>query len=80
MSLGKAAYEAFAYARHWKTFNGETMPTWEAQQENMREAWQQSAEAVIAAYVDAFQGNDDVKAHIDAIVDKRINRGFSPVQ
>lgn len=48
-NLGQLAYETYAEARDWKTYNGSPMPSWEEQDEGLRSAWIQAAETVAHA-------------------------------
>jgi len=47
--LGKVAYEAYGEARSWKTVAGEEMPRWEEQSQELRDAWDAAAQAVVLA-------------------------------
>lgn len=45
--LGKIAYEAYGSNVEWKTFSGGKMPSWEDQNERLKQAWNAAAEAVL---------------------------------
>ena len=47
---GRIGYEAYARFTGGKTFDGRTMPTWDALPERIRDAWAVAASAVIAAH------------------------------
>jgi len=44
--LGKVAYDAYGAARGWVVFDGGSMPTWEDQTPELRDAWDAAAQAV----------------------------------
>jgi len=44
--LGEIAYDAYCAAREWKSFNGDPLPHWRQQSEDLRKAWVTAAEAV----------------------------------
>lgn len=44
--LARVAYAAYGDARGWVTFDGDPMPPWEEQSEDIREAWVAAAAAV----------------------------------
>lgn len=44
--LGRVAYEAYGDAVAWTTFSGQKMPTWEEQNDRLKQAWKAAAEAV----------------------------------
>jgi hypothetical protein len=46
METAKVAYEAYANARDWVSFNGDPLPEWDSQAENIKNAWRAAAEAV----------------------------------
>lgn len=52
-SLGQVAYEAYASARQWTTFDGGAMPPWDEQNSAIAAAWQQAAVAA-AEYADRY--------------------------
>ncbi len=68
--LGEVAYNAYANSRSWRTFNGDTMPTWDSQQKNIREGWQQSAEAVVSYVFDNPEHEDGVEVVLLGLVEK----------
>jgi hypothetical protein len=47
VELGKIAYDAYGDSRGWTVFNGAPMPTWEAQSQELRDAWNAAAQAVL---------------------------------
>lgn len=46
--LGRVAYEAYGESVGWITFSGTAMPTWEEQNEKLKQAWNSAASAVEA--------------------------------
>lgn len=46
--LGRVAYEAYGESVGWTTFSGTGMPTWEEQNERLKQAWNSAAAAVEA--------------------------------
>lgn len=44
--LGKVAYEAYGESVDWTTFSGQKMPTWDEQNDRLKQAWNSAAEAV----------------------------------
>lgn len=44
--LGRVAYEAYGESVGWTTFSGTPMPTWEEQNERLKQAWNSAALAV----------------------------------
>lgn len=48
IELGKVAYDAYGDSRGWKVVGGGTMPQWDEQSPELREAWQAAADAVAA--------------------------------
>lgn len=46
--LGRVAYEAYGESVGWTTFSGTKMPTWEEQNERLKQAWNSAAAAVEA--------------------------------
>lgn len=44
--LGKVNYEAYGDSVNWTTFSGTPMPSWEEQNDKLRQAWNAGAEAV----------------------------------
>lgn len=46
VELGMIAYNAYGESRGWVVFNGDSMPTWDEQSPELREAWNAAAEAV----------------------------------
>lgn len=45
--LGKIAYEAYASNVNWTTFSGQEMPSWDDQNERLKLAWNEAAQAVV---------------------------------
>lgn len=51
IDVGKIAYEAYsAKTGHRSAVSGEPLPSWEEQSQEIRDAWQASAEAVLEAH------------------------------
>ena len=44
--LGEIAYNAYCAARGWKSVRGEPLPHWQQQDDTLRAAWCDAAEAV----------------------------------
>lgn len=44
--LGRVAYEAYGETVGWTTFSGTRMPSWEEQNERLKQAWNSAALAV----------------------------------
>jgi hypothetical protein len=47
-SLGEVAYEVYCEHRNWIAVNGEELPDWSDQNEDLRDAWESAAQAVVA--------------------------------
>jgi hypothetical protein len=45
-ALAQVAYTAYGDCRDWKVFSGDPMPTWDEQQEDLKQAWIAAAHAV----------------------------------
>ena len=46
--LGRVAYEAYGESVGWMTFSGTKMPSWEEQNDRLKQAWNSAAAAVEA--------------------------------
>jgi hypothetical protein len=44
--LAQVAYTAYGDCRDWKVFSGDPMPTWDEQQEDLKQAWIAAAHAL----------------------------------
>jgi len=44
--LGRVAYEAYGESVGWTTFSGGPMPSWEEQNDRLKQAWNSAARAV----------------------------------
>jgi hypothetical protein len=47
--MGQVAYEAYAELREWRSFDGYRIPAWDQMREDLRDAWNAAADAVISA-------------------------------
>lgn len=48
--LGKEIYNAYGDHRNWKVFNGDSMPTWEEQSTELKEAWIAAAQSIVLIF------------------------------
>lgn len=46
-NLAQIAYEAYCEFRQWKSFNNEDLPQWNEVRLDIKEAWEESIDAVI---------------------------------
>jgi hypothetical protein len=46
------AYEAYAEHQGWKNYQGQPIPTWDSVRQDIKEAWDVAARAVLEAYAD----------------------------
>jgi hypothetical protein len=54
-SLGEIAYNAYCEQRKWISVREERLPSWEDQDEELQEAWEVAAEAVIVAHQESLR-------------------------
>jgi hypothetical protein len=47
--LGKIAYEAYCESRDWKSYNGQPLPGFENQDNDLQKAWRRAGHAVSQA-------------------------------
>lgn len=42
------AYDAYGDSRHWRAYNGESIPQWDQLPEGLQQAWRTAADAVLS--------------------------------
>jgi len=47
--LGRIAYEAYAAHQQWKNYQGHPIPSWQDVREDIKDAWDAAAWAVLGA-------------------------------